>query len=220
METVTAIEVSSEIQTKVSGIERWSQEVAIASVQDRTTALEHLKVAKSWRKKVVEWFKESKEASDKAHKAIVAQESSLIKPIDVAEKIVKNKITAWDDEQERIRIAEQRKLQAIADEKARKERLRLEAQAAKLKTPELKAERLEMADEVVAPVVTVAPVEKVSGTAKSKIWKARVVDVSMVPREWMTVNESALNAFARSTKGVVPVAGVEFYAESNLSIRS
>ena len=220
METVTAVEVSSEIQTKVSGIERWSQEVAIVTVQDRINAIEHLRMAKTWRKKVADWFKPSKDAANKAHKAITAQEKSLTDPIDMAERSVKAKINAWDQNQERIRQEEQRKLQAAADEKARKERLRLEAQAAKLKTPELKAERLEMADEVVAPVVTVAPVEKVSGTAKSKIWKARVVDVSMVPREWMTVNESALNAFARSTKGVVPVAGVEFYAESNLSIRS
>ena len=41
-----------------------------------------------------------------------------------------------------------------------------------------------------------------------------------MPREWMIVNQSALDAFARSTKGAVKVAGVEFVESANLASSS
>ena len=56
-----------------------------------------------------------------------------------------------------------------------------------------------------------------SGIKYRTAWKARVTDASAIPREWMVVNEQALQAFARSTKGAVAVAGVEFYAEKTMA---
>ena len=80
---------------------------------------------------------------------------------------------------------------------------------------------MEQAAAVSAPVIEVArEVPKVAGQSVRKTWKARVTDIQQVPREWMVVNESALNAFAKSTKGAVKVPGVEFFEESTLASSS
>jgi hypothetical protein len=63
------------------------------------------------------------------------------------------------------------------------ERARLEREAAKLKTPELKAERLEQAA-AVQPVVVqvVAPVTKVADEVKRELWRAECVDMAALIR--------------------------------------
>ena len=77
-----------------------------------------------------------------------------------------------------------------------------------------------MAQAVVAPVVTLAPAApRVEGVQTRKTWKARVVDAALVPREFLTVNQAALDAFAKAVKGATPVAGVEFYEDATLAIR-
>lgn len=81
---------------------------------------------------------------------------------------------------------------------------------------------------VMAP--TVAPVvPKTKGIATVEKWKARVTDKSLLiafvaanPQygELLTVNDSALNAQARSLKGNLQIPGVEAYPEQSLSARA
>jgi len=87
----------------------------------------------------------------------------------------------------------------------------------------------EQAASIIAPVVEVAKTTpKVEGASTRKIWKARVVDMdaviqaafdpSSIARSFLTFNEKVADAFAKSTKGAIPVKGVEFYQEDNLAI--
>lgn len=207
------------VENAVSVIEK-QEIVKVMSVQDRTGALEICKRIKEQKTAVVNHFAEIKSKAYSAWKAIVAKEKSYTDRLDAVERKIKSAVLVYDREQEAIRRAEQRRLQAEADERARRERERLEKEAARLKTPELKEERLAQAQAVVAPVVEVAPIApKVEGVSTRKTWKARVVDAGQVPREFMVVNETALNAYARATKGKMPVAGVEFYEEESLAVR-
>jgi hypothetical protein len=57
-------------------------------------------------------------------------------PMDQARRQIKSNILAWEQAEREKAEAEQRRLQALADEQARKERERLEKQAAKIKTAE------------------------------------------------------------------------------------
>ena len=81
---------------------------------------------------------------------------------------------------------------------------------------------------VMAP--TVAPATpKTKGIATVEKWKARVTDKAILIRfvadnpqygELLTVNETALNAQARSLKGNLMIAGVETYPEQTISARA
>lgn len=85
---------------------------------------------------------------------------------------------------------------------------------------EVKAEAIQSkASAVVAPKVE-AYIPPVVGQSSRTVWKARVVDASKVPREYLVVNEKMLDTVANETKGKVPISGVEFYAEQVMSARA
>lgn len=193
----------------------------VTTPEEYTNAGNFLKTIKAAQKKVTDFFGPMKQKAFEAHKEITKQESAMVGPLRDAEQKIKSSMLTYQSQEERKRFEAQRKAQEEADKKAMAERARLEREAAKLKTPELKEQRLEMAAAVVAPVVSVASVIPViQGQNIVKRWKAKVVNLDAVPREWMIVNQSALDAFARSTKGAVKVAGVEFVESANLASSS
>ena len=173
---------------------------------------------KTIRAKIVEFFEESRRSAHKTWKAICANESTFTDRLDAVEKKAKRVVTKYDDEQDVIRERERARLQAIEDAKARKEQERLMKQAEKIQTPERSEALMEEAANIIAPVVQVEEKEKSKGESTRKIWKSRVIDINKVPRVFMVVDEKALNAYAKATKGVVPVEGIEFYQESSLAI--
>ena len=97
----------------------------------------------------------------------------------------------------------------------------LQHQATKLvEKSEAKAETLlSKASSVVAPKVE-AYIPPVVGQSSRTIWKARVVDAALVPREYLVVNEKMLDQVAGATKGKLTVPGVEFFSEQIMSARA
>lgn len=219
--TIATPDLDVEATNEITALESWAANLVVENNETRTGVIEGIKSVKKRREGIVKFFALMKAAAHNAHKAIVSKEKSYTDILDRVERVVKGKVLVYDHAKEKKRLEEQRRLQAVAEENARRERERLLKEAEKLKTPELKEQRLEAAAAVAAPVVEVAPViERQKGEATRKIWKARVVDESLIPREWLVVDTKSLDAFARATKGIKSVSGVEFYEESSLSIRT
>lgn len=214
-----ARDLDVEATNEITALESWAANLVVFNNETRTEVIGGLRSVKKRRAGIVEFFALMKSTTHKAWKATVSKEKSYTDILDRVERIVKDKVLVYDHAEEKKRREEQQRLQAIADRKAEQERQRLLKEAEKLKTPELKEERLEAAAAVATPVVEVAPViEKQKGEATRKIWKARVVDPDKVPKEWWIIDEKALDAFARATKGNKEVPGVQIYDESQLSI--
>lgn len=131
-------------------------------------------------------------------------------------------------EQEKLRIEADRRTREAAEKAAK---LREEAtvaaaagnaaEAAKLaakseavieKAENKAADLQQQADTMPVPVVNREQV-KVSGISKTTLWRARVMDDKLVPREYLIVNQSALDQVAKATKGALSIPGVEFYSE-------
>lgn len=74
-------------------------------------------------------------------------------------------------------------------------------------------------DAEVKPVVQ-APKVKIDGIKKMTIWKYRVDDINKVPREWLIIDEKKMNAFAKATKGSIPVEGITIYSEETIASSS
>lgn len=161
---------------------------------------------------------------DEAKKQVMDLYRQPLDNLAKAESVIKKAVIDYDNEQRRKAEELQRKLQAEAEEKARKEREKLAVRAAKAAeagNEEKAAALLEKADEVqvFVPIVqTIAP--KSTGISTRKVWKYRIVDVNKLPREYMIPNDALLSGLARSTQGAIPVPGIEFYAEDSLAIRS
>jgi hypothetical protein len=223
------IVIPQETDKRITRAEAWANALVIKTPEQDAEASQNIKALKTIKNSIMEFFRPSKESAAATHKAIVANEKLFTDKLDGVERIAKQKILAYREEQERIRLAEQARLQAEADEKARREREALEKKAAKYKTEEKKQAALEQAAMVTAPVVNVE--SKIQDTASSirKTWKGEVVDKvaliqaaatgNAVALSMIEINEAAVNSFARSCKGQIAVAGVKFFEEKSLSTR-
>jgi len=178
-----------------------------------------IKEVKSMKSKIVAFFAVSKDSAYKTWKAICSNEKTFTDRLDAVEKNAKTAILKYDNEQEAERRKEQLRLQAIEDARVAREKERLEKRAATLKTPELKEAALAEADAIIAPVVQIEEKTKSEGVSTRKTWKARVTDISLVPRAYMVVNQQALDALAKATKGSMALPGVEFYEDSSLTVK-
>lgn len=158
--------------------------------------------------------------------------SALFKPakagLKEAEGLLKGEILRYQSEQERIA----RELQAEVDAEARKERERLERMAAMAETldrPEKAEELREEAEIQIAPIIkSAAP--KIAGVSVRKTWKAEITDKGALLRHiveerpdllpLVKIDQSALNAQARSLKGELNLPGVRVSEESSIAARS
>lgn len=141
-----------------------------------------------------------------------------------AKEIIDNVMITYLEEQDRLRREEQKKLDAKAkiDEEKKKKELITRSKKWAGKGNEAKAEELqEQAEDVRvdAPVVALK-VEKVAGLSYQKIWKFRITDINKIPREYMIPDEIKLRRMAGAMKGIISVAGVEFYSEKILRSRN
>jgi len=218
------------IEHDIAPVVSWADSIEVTDSISRGEALCFLKTVKTAQKRVSEFFGPMKASAHKAWKEIVGKETEVLDPLAAAEKGVKAKVLTWDTEQERIRAAEQARLQADADEKARKERERLEKEAAKLKSPEKRAERLAEAAAVVSTVVEIAPVaEKQAGESTRKLWRARLANKpdllnaaaggNDLAATLLTFDQSTANKLASQLKGAVAIPGIEWYKEASLGVR-
>ncbi len=149
------------------------------------------------------------------------------KPIDFlvkAENILKRQIIGYQQEQERIRQKEQARLDEITRKAEAKEKERLEKKALKQESKGNDAEAeiiREQAEAVVAPQVVVqreAP--KVAGISTKTIWKYKVIDPTLIPREYLIVNEKAVGQVITATKGAMKIPGIEAYPETVIAAGS
>ena len=166
-----------------------------------------------------------KEAKDKAAAAWKIIKQAIMDPLVEAEETIKDKLSDWGQKQREAAKAEQRQLQAIEDEKSRKEAARLAERARKAeeKGHAEKAEALrDQAATTVAPVVHVqsaAPqVKKITTLLK---WQARVVDkpaflefaiteLTGIFLSAVSVNEKRLQGIPKGDKAP-NIPGVKFW---------
>ena len=142
--------------------------------------------------------------------------SEFITPMDTARRQIKSNILKWETAEREKAEAEQRRLQAIADEAARRERERLEKLAEQRKTPEVKEAYLEQAAQVQAPVIRVAA--PVVNIRRQKRWVVKAVDEEAFfaaaaqdrnLRGYAEIDKNRL-ARAKSANPGMEVAGITF----------
>ena len=109
----------------------------------------------------------------------------------------------------------------IEAERAAREAAKLDQRAeAKVEKAEARAEALELQAAAVVAEVVDMPVAKAAGVAARTIWKHRVVDPALVPREYLMVDEKKLAGVARAVKGSIQIPGVEMYPEQQMAARA
>jgi len=172
-------------------------------------------------KEVKETFDPICEAAHTAHKKAVEKRSKYLDPLTAAQKSVKQLMGAYDAEQERTRLAEQRRLEEIA-RKAAEEQALMDAIAAEEEAKANGATQEEAAQEAeaviaqpvyVAPVVIPKAVPKMQGgPVYREVWDFEIIDANLIPRQYMQVNTVAIGGVVRSLKAQASIPGVRVFS--------
>lgn len=128
------------LQREIQPVCQRASAITIKTAADRTNAKDFLLAIKQAKDRVNTIFGPMVDAAHKAWKKATETRGSLLTPLETAEKTVKATMLAYDQEQERLRLEEQRRLQAIERERAERERLKAEQEAAKQKEIQRQAE--------------------------------------------------------------------------------
>jgi sugar-specific transcriptional regulator TrmB len=219
--------LTNEAQALIQTVEQTAisyMSVKVASNDDLMQCAERLKDIKGKAKELEAQRKSMTAPLDETKKKIMDLFRKPLEMLDQAEFMLKKGMLSYQQEQENIRKEAQRKADEIARKEAEKERAKLEAKIARAEASgkDEKAEELKQQAETIRPVSAIIEntVPVISGIATKKVWKYRVTNVDLIPREYMVVNETLLGNLARSTKGAIKVSGVEFYADDVISASS
>lgn len=211
METIEN-EIAEVIQTKA---------LTITNAEGVTKVAAMIKGVKGLIDKINASYDPIVERAHAAHKEAIAQRDKHLVPLKKIKKEYELAITDFSLRQE----AEQRERERQANEElakvaeANKQKLLAEA---KETDNEWEKETLQEKAQQIKPITIDVQKKFVeeSGVVVRKTWKARVVDESIVPRAFMLINESALNAAAKQEGWrIAGIMGVEFFEETSTSVR-
>lgn len=238
--TIATPKAEELMQIGTNGVEI-AQAIAIDSPAMYEAAAEELREIVTKKKTLDEQRKSITKPLDTAKSNIM---DLFRKPIDLleqAEQILKKAMGNYSAEQRRIADQQQRRLEAQAA--AERERLNKQAaemaeQAAALEqqaetgTADTTAEVLDQAVVVaaqaeelrtqaamtVAPVVQVATT-KAAGVSTRQNWKYEITDASLIPREYLVVDDKKIGGVVRAMKGDTDIPGIRVYPEDTVAAR-
>lgn len=213
---------TSEVETKAISIVDQANAVKVIDPETYTAAGILWKQIKDMMQEVSDTFNPIIDAAHKSHKKALEQKAKYYVPLEQAYKSVKKLMSDYDLEQERIRQAEQRRLEEIA-RKEEEERRLMEAIAAEEELKARGATKEEAATEAFAIMeepVSVAPViipkatpKLAGGPVYRTIWKARIIDERKIPRQYLIPDMVKINGVVRSLKNQHGIDGIEAYEE-------
>jgi hypothetical protein len=198
---------------------------AISSPSDFARVAEELKDVKAAEKKWDEIIDPLIKSAHATHKGLTTLRAKVRGPLEVIETGHKIALASWEEEQDRIRREEERRLQAEADARAAEEVLEEAIAAEQAGDKESAAAILEAP--VLAPIVQIRPTApRVSGVSFSDNWSAVVTDEMALiravaegraPMACLTPNTVFLNGQARALKAEFRIPGVRAQSTRGVS---
>lgn len=203
----------------------WPDRARAARVSDQASyaaAGELLLGIKDLRREIDRTFDPHIANAFKAHRDLCSEKKRAETPLAEAERILKDALVVYDQEQRRIAAEEERRRQEEA--RAREQQAALERAAAMEQEGQefgdaaLVAEAQQVIDDAIhAPAPAVAPVlpqtPKVAGVSMRRVWNFRITNPDLVPRQYTAINESKIRVVVRSLGRDANIPGVEVYEE-------
>jgi hypothetical protein len=157
---------------------------------------------------------------DASKKAIIEFFSKPLDLLKQAEGNIKVAIQQFNAEQERLRKIEEDKLREKQEKEAEKLRIKI-AEAKKAGETEKVEKLIEKKAVVTQTVISVAPkFTPAAGITIKKIWKFRIANLLLVPRDYLMIDEVKIGSVVRASKGTIKIPGVECYSEDSTSVKT
>ena len=199
------------------------QELEIKTNEDYKKGGELLQQVKELKNEIEKSYKPIIEKAHQAHKEALAQLKEKIKPVEEVEKIIKQNMSRFYEEQEKIRIREEQekyriereRQEAINKELARLENLKTE-KAKQNSKEKIEVLETELKEVIEAPVIET---QKIEGVSYRDNWKFEIINPSLIPREFLIPDDKKIGAYVRSLKDSATIPGVKIWNEKTLVSR-
>lgn len=190
-----ATELASVELADAEGVLQLVQRINIETQADYTGAAEALQDVKGKQKELETLRKEIVEPLNKSVKLINALFSKPLERLQAAERTIKAALLGY---QERAQAREQAKLQAA-----------------------VAASHAGNRAEAVALIASAAAEDtKVVGISTRDVYRFEITDATLIPREYLMIDESKIGAVVRGTKGTVAIPGVKVICEKSMTARA
>jgi hypothetical protein len=148
-------------------------------------------------------------------KMINAEAKMVMGPLEAADRYLREQMTAFDQEQRALAIAEAARLKAEADAAA----LELAAKMESAGAASIAAGIVEHAVEQEVAVVRTAPTHTAFGTTAGyrERWTFEVVDEKAIPRGYLTLDEQMVRKALAA--GVREIAGLRIFDAGSIAVR-
>jgi len=198
------------------------------------------------KRRITETFRPRIQQAHQLHKGLCDDERRFLAPVEGAERVLKGKLTTWDEAQahqrreaeaaaqrERERLeqaarrqaeAEQRRLQAEAETRRLEEASALEARgdgAAAVRLLEAPIPvPLVVAAPVFMPAPAPAPAPKVEGISFREDYDFEILDAAVIPREYLMPDEKKIRGVVRAMRASTNIPGVRAFSRRVASVRA
>lgn len=184
-----------------------------------TLAAEELQRIKGAAKKLEAVRKSITQPMDAAKEAVMDFFRAPALKLTEAETQIKAAMRAYQADLDKKAEEARREADAIAA--AERERLALAAaKAAEEGRHDDAAAIVEAVADVVALPIAVRSAPTVKGISFAKVWKFEIVDDSLIPREYLLVNETAIRKVVSALKGKTNIPGIRVFEDEQISSRA
>ncbi len=215
------------LQQQVGTIESQAFAMTITTQADFEDAAELAKTIAGRKKFVKDFFEPMRVKAKEAYDAILGRKNQMMKPLEDADKVLRQKMSEFSRQQELARKQQEAAMRQMAQREA--EAKLTEAAEAEEAGDVLGAHmalaEAEIAEGVATGGIVSAPAPKVKGVSKSKDWKITRIDDQNVPVSIngaviRPVDEKAIMRLIRATKGTIVIPGVAYEETVKLGISS
>jgi len=215
---MTEVIDTNEIERQVELAVRDAGDLTIIDDPGLESAGSFLVGLKTILKRIDETFDEPIKQAFATHRTILAAKKKHTDPLTKAEHVIKAGITTYRTTQ---RIIQEEREQRLREQARKKEEDRMLLEAAELE----ESGKPEEAEALIAQPVYSAPIVlpkemKVQGISTRTVWKWRMRNKSLLPPQYLTVDEKALNKVVAALWQQCDIPGIEVYCEEIVSARS
>ncbi len=219
---------TSDLGKEVSIVERRAGSVVIASEADFQDASDFARTVKTLQKKVKDYWEPMRVSAKKAYDDVLDHKKEMLDPLDRAEKILKEKMAEFTAEQIRKQREQEEAMKRLAQEEADRklaEAIECQNNGDSAGAEAAMAEAEVMDGMALSGISVSAQKPKADGVSMSKTWKITSIIEHEVPIDIngaviRPVDQSAIMALIKATKGKIKIPGVTYEETVSVSVRS
>jgi len=208
--------MTAEVEDRALTIPERASALQIVTARDYEEAANLLLSIKEVQKEIDASYDPVIKKAFEAHREAIAAKKKVEAPLREAEAIIKPKLSAYDAEQERIRLEAERKAQAEAVRLEEERRLQ-EAIEAEQSGDTAEADAIIASPAYVAPVSIPKTTPKVQGITYRETWNYEITDINKLPREYLKPDEVKIGQVVRALRSAARIPGIRVYSSRTVA---